>query len=203
MRSRYRIIEYLSFALFIGLPLIVCAGDKDGGFIVYPGSQAGPVVFSHLTHGEKNAGYQCNQCHPAGSKEKLTVTMGKIRQGQVCGTCHNGSTKSIHGRAASAVEDCSSCHMPSTDIVFKLNRMDPVRFSHNRHLSVDPAVKTSHAKGLSCRDCHPTPFARTKGPIGMEAPHEATGCAHCHNGWKRNGRVIFAATTRCLTCHKD
>jgi c(7)-type cytochrome triheme protein len=95
--------------------------------------------------------------------------------------------------------------MPAADIVITLNRMDPVAFSHIRHLAVDPNKKSSRAAEFICRDCHPAAFERTsKGPIGMEIPHKSGGCAQCHNGKKRTDGmpVAFAATVRCLTCHK-
>ncbi len=105
--------------------------------------------------------------------------------------------------AASPIEECGDCPMPTSDIVFNLNRMDPVKFSHVKHLSVDPG-KTAKQTGFSCKDCHPNPFARvSKGPIGMEVPHEEGGCTQCHNGQKRNGITVFAANTRCLTCHRS
>jgi c(7)-type cytochrome triheme protein len=96
--------------------------------------------------------------------------------------------------------------MPAADIVIALNRMDPVAFSHIHHLAVD-ARKVSKPTGFSCVDCHPAPFERvSKGPIGMEVPHESDsgGCAHCHNGQKssEDKPSAFAANTRCLTCHK-
>jgi hypothetical protein len=56
---------------------------------------------------------------------------------------------------------------------------------------------------MTCQDCHPNPFVRiSTGPIGMEVPHEEGGCVKCHNGRKVNGKTVFAANTRCLTCHK-
>jgi c(7)-type cytochrome triheme protein len=107
--------------------------------------------------------------------------------------------------AAAAVQDCSACPMPAADIVIKLNRMDPVTFSHSRHLKVDRVNKNVNVAGFSCGDCHPAPFERTTlGPVGMAVPHESGGCAQCHNGKKRaDGMpVAFAANSRCLTCHK-
>ena len=71
------------------------------------------------------------------------------------------------------IQDCSTCHMPAADIVITLNRMDPVAFSHIRHLAADPIKKTLKSAGFSCSDCHPEPFERiSKGPVGMEVPHE-------------------------------
>jgi c(7)-type cytochrome triheme protein len=96
--------------------------------------------------------------------------------------------------------------MPTADIIITLNRMDPVAFSHVRHLAVDSPKKTLKVTGFSCSDCHPVPFERSsKGSIGMEVPHESNGCAQCHNGQKRSDNMpsAFAANTRCLTCHKS
>jgi c(7)-type cytochrome triheme protein len=184
------------------------AAEKDGGFVVYPSASGsvGPVVFSHKVHGIQKAGYACNQCHTSASANTLDVSMEGIRQGKVCGSCHDGKTKGPHGQlAAAAVQDCSACHMPAADIVISLNRMDPVAFSHSRHLRADAKKKISSAAGFSCSDCHPEPFERvSKGPVGMDVPHESGGCAQCHDGKKRTDGMpaAFAATTRCLTCHK-
>jgi c(7)-type cytochrome triheme protein len=203
--SPRRLTPALALVFLVQLQWSSHATGKDGGFVIYPGPQAGPVVFSHNAHGKGNAGYLCARCHPAGSDNKLHITMESIRQGQACGSCHNGRAKGPRGQqAASSIEECGACHMPAVDIVFKLNRMDPVKFSHLKHLSANPEKKVSHPAGLSCEDCHPVPFDRvSKGSIGMEAPHESNGCAQCHNGRKRNGRTVFAATTRCLTCHQS
>ena len=173
------------------LSLHLDASAAGGGFVIYPGSESGsgPVVFSHRFH-EKNR-IPCRKCHAAGSGRALVITMQDIRQGRACGSCH--------GRT-----DCAGCHMPPNDIVFKLNRMDPVNFSHTRHLSADSGRKISIPAGLSCSDCHPIPFERSRGSFAMQAPHESGGCAQCHNGRKRSQGMpaAFAASTRCLTCHK-
>jgi c(7)-type cytochrome triheme protein len=200
-----RLAPVMTLAFFVQLQWNADAAKKDGGFVVYPGAQAGSVVFSHFAHGKSNAGYSCGKCHLEGSEKALHITMEDIRQGKACGSCHNGRTQGPRGgQAASPIEECNACHMPSSDIVYKLNRMDPAKFSHDKHLSADPAKKVLHPTGFSCRDCHPTPFDRvSKGSIGMEAPHENGGCAQCHNGRKRNGRTVFAATTRCLSCHQS
>jgi c(7)-type cytochrome triheme protein len=95
--------------------------------------------------------------------------------------------------------------MPAADIVITLNRMDPVVFSHIRHVGADPKQKISKPAGFSCSHCHPVPFERVStGSVAMEVPHESGGCAQCHNGRKRRDGMptAFAANTRCLTCHK-
>ena len=200
-------IFFIGLSAILALAPVQCrAAEKDGGFVVYPSASGspGPVVFSHKVHGIQKAGYACDQCHA--SAGILDVTMERIRQGMACGSCHNGQTKGPHGQsAAAAVQDCSACHMPAADIVISLNRMDPVAFSHSRHLKADANKKISSAVGFTCSDCHPALFERvSKGPRVMEVPHESGGCAECHNGRKRTDGLpaAFAATTRCLTCHK-
>jgi c(7)-type cytochrome triheme protein len=184
------------------------AVEKDGGFVMYPGrvGSAAPVIFSHQSHGIRGAGFECNKCHAGGSPKTMMVTMDGIRQGQGCGSCHDGKTKGPRGLlAAASIQDCSLCHMPAANIVITLNRMDPVAFSHIRHLAADVGKKISKPAGFSCGNCHPTPFERVaKGPVGMQVPHETGGCAYCHNGQKRGdgNPPAFAATARCLTCHK-
>lgn len=185
------------------------AAAKDGGFVLYPGvsGSVGPVVFSHRSHGILGAGFACNQCHAPGLPQAIAVTMDGIRQGEACGSCHNGKTKGPRSpQAAASINDCSACHMPAADIVITLNRMDPVAFSHVRHLGADTLKKISKPAGFSCGDCHPAFFERiAKGPVGMKVPHETGGCASCHNGQKfsEGNPPAFPATTRCLTCHKS
>jgi c(7)-type cytochrome triheme protein len=187
----------------------LAAPKKDYGLVSYPSTPGGlgPVVFSHLTHGARGAGYTCATCHPNGTREAPQVTMAGIRQGQTCGACHDGKTKAPrrHG-VAPAVQECGACHAPTTDIVFKLKRMDPVTFSHLRHLALDPTKKATKPVGFSCQDCHPTPFARVRGGVlGMDVPHVKGACTQCHNGQKRTDGLpsAFAANTRCLTCHQS
>jgi c(7)-type cytochrome triheme protein len=179
--------------------------EKDGGFITYP-CASGPVVFSHRSHGIQEAGYACNKCHLSAEAKTMSVRMDDIRQGQTCGSCHDGRTKGPRRQLiAASIDDCRSCHMPATDIIIKLNRMDPVAFSHIRHLAVDPQNRSANPAGFACSDCHPAPFDRAlRGPIGMEVPHKKGGCAQCHNGKRRKDgmRSAFAADTRCLQCHK-
>ena len=184
------------------------AAEKDGGFIIYPctSEAPGPVVFSHRSHGVPGAGYACDKCHTSASFKTLNVTMDAIIQGQVCGVCHDGRTKEPRrDLPVASIQDCASCHMPPADIVIKLGRMDPVPFSHIRHLAVDITKKISTPVGFSCSSCHPTPIELgITNPIGMEVPHESGGCAQCHNGKKRIDGMptAFAANTRCLVCHK-
>jgi c(7)-type cytochrome triheme protein len=194
--------------LIASISLTAHAAKKDGGFVEYPNMSAntGSVVFSHRSHGSAGAGYQCKSCHSTTSGETLNVTMDRFRAAQACSACHDGRTKGPRGRqAASAVSDCSSCHMPGEDVIIKLNRMDAVPFSHTRHLGVGTPNSDSRLTGLSCIDCHPIPFELgVKGPPRMELPHERGGCAQCHNGRKRKDGMptAFAATARCVTCHK-
>jgi len=184
------------------------AAEKVGGTVLYPGisGSPGPVVFSHRFHGTRGAGFPCDKCHPPESPKTMTVTMDAIRKGRLCGSCHDGKTRGPQNRVpAVSIQECSGCHMPAADIVIPLNRMDPVSFSHIRHLGADAAKKMSRPTGFSFGDCHPSPFERVaKGPVGMKVPHETGGCASCHNGQRRRdgNDSAFAATTRCLTCHK-
>jgi c(7)-type cytochrome triheme protein len=183
------------------------ASEKDGGFVLYPvvSGAPGPVSFSHRLHGIRGAGYACGQCHASSSTKAMSVAMEDIRQGKVCGSCHNGKTKGLRSsRVAAAIQDCRACHMPASDIIITLNRMDPVAFSHVRHFQMDPKKKISKLNGFSCNDCHLELFVRdSKEPVGMKVPHENGGCAHCHNGKKRVDGMptAFPANTRCLTCH--
>lgn len=198
------------FALALFANCLGSAAEKDGGFVLYPTAPGspGPVLFSHRAHSVLNGGYACSNCHASAlSATALNITMELIRQGRSCGACHGSATKGASSQtAAMPVQTCSACHMPGADIVITLNRMDPVAFSHVRHLGADQTKKVSKPAGFSCGDCHPKLFERiSKGPIGMEVPHETGGCAECHTGKSRADGLpsAFAANTRCLTCHKS
>jgi c(7)-type cytochrome triheme protein len=183
------------------------AAGRDGGFIAFPAAgNAGPVLFSHRAHSDRKGGFSCVRCHVPASAGAMPVTMDEIRKGRECGACHDGKTGLTDGHgAASSIQNCGACHMPAGDIIIALNRMDPVAFSHARHMGVDSKTKVYLSNGFSCSSCHPALFERVaKGPIGMEVPHENGGCAQCHNGKKRTDGMpaAFAADTRCLTCHR-
>lgn len=184
-------------------------GAGDGGHIVYPVREGspGPAVFSHRVHAGGKAGYECGICHASATAKTGGAAMDTVHRNQVCGTCHDGRSKRPRGQLPAApIRNCAACHMPDTDIVIKLNRMDPVAFSHIRHLASDTRVKVSRPAGFSCGDCHPALFERAStGQIGMELPHVSGGCAECHNGKDRADGMptAFRADTRCLTCHKS
>jgi c(7)-type cytochrome triheme protein len=201
----FRVSSITALTLFIFLQWTGHTTEKDGGYIAYP-SANGSVIFSHRSHGIHQAGYPCSDCHASSKTNVLSVRMDDIRQGKTCGFCHNGRTKGPRSPLpAFPVEECTSCHMPADDVSIQLNRMDPVAFSHIRHLMANPGNKSSNPVGYTCSDCHPAPFERVSGgPVGMEVPHESGGCAECHNGKERTDsiRPAFAANTRCLTCHK-
>jgi len=67
--------------LFLALGLPTRASAQDGGVIIYPGKEAGPVVFSHAAHGKKSASRSCKECHRDGGGRKLDISMEGIRQG--------------------------------------------------------------------------------------------------------------------------
>lgn len=179
------------------------AAEKDGGCIAYPDAPGapGPVLFSHMSHG-----FSCDKCHLDAPMRELKATMDAVNQGKSCGSCHDGKSRGSRAPgAAPPVQDCAACHMPSADIVIRLNRMDPVAFSHVRHLGLESGRKDSKPVCFSCNHCHPEPFERaSKASYGMEVPHESGACAKCHNGKRRKDGLpsAFAANTRCLTCHK-
>jgi c(7)-type cytochrome triheme protein len=203
-----KLLVVLALALWTPLNRSSLAAAKDGGFVVYPnvdGNQ-GSVVFSHASHGSKGAGYGCGNCHPNDESFARIVTMEDIRRGRECGACHDGRSFGPRShREAPSIQNCSSCHMPLGETRIKLNRMDPAVFSHSRHLGANSNIRISRPTGFSCIDCHP-PFERApKSSVRMRLPHEEGGCARCHNG-HRPGKGLptaFAATTRCLTCHRS
>jgi c(7)-type cytochrome triheme protein len=192
--------------LVSGMVASGAAAKQNPGSLFYScGKNApGPVVFSHRAHGSEGAGYECRVCHNVWLRAS-TVSMEVLKRGEACGNCHNGSTQGpLSRRRASSIQDCSTCHMPSTDIRIRLNRMDAAVFSHTSHFQ--SGSNKGNTADFSCSDCHPAIFERSvgKSALGMDVPHRSGACAECHNGRKKKkGKsVVFAATTKCLTCHR-
>ncbi len=184
------------------------ASKRDGGNVLYPVASGGtgPALFSHKVHGPDGAGYKCKSCHASDAGGSLGVAMSLLHKSESCGACHNGQTTGPRRRrAAHPVSECATCHMPGEDVAIRLNRMDAALFSHERHVRVGARDESSKPAGFSCGDCHPGPFEKGAGGLPrMELPHERGGCAICHNGKKRKDGLpaAFAATTRCMACHK-
>lgn len=189
------------------------ANKVGGGYIVYhpkageDGKLPGDVVFSHLAHGEKGAGFACDACHDAIEKKRGGVTMAAINEGKACGQCHNGQTKGPKSEGvAFEVKECTGCHMPEKDIVFPAAKgPGKVTFSHAQHTGVVEEEKVVEKGGFACGDCHPKVFkAKVGEPLGMAVPHKSGACATCHDGKKTSpsGVLAKAATGNCMTCHK-
>ncbi|HSW40686.1 MAG TPA: cytochrome c3 family protein [Acidobacteriota bacterium] len=181
------------------------ANERAAGFVVYPGAGSpGPVVFSHVSHGDEGAGYSCDRCHGAAATAADVAGEDTFHGGN-CGECHDGRSMSPRLKSAPAIANCKRCHMPKEDTVITMSRMDPVPFSHARHLGVNPSEKTIRPSGFTCNDCHPGLFGQeTRERIRMESPHNTgDSCSSCHDGKQRESGIppAFAATTRCLTCH--
>ncbi|MCC6446008.1 MAG: hypothetical protein IT210_21460 [Armatimonadetes bacterium] len=177
----------------------------QGGYLVYRGGGAGPVAFSHTSHG--SMGFRCNACHPFIPRKASAITMAAINEGKGCGLCHNGKKKApANGKAAFPVGDCKSCHMPEKDLILKGKHMGDIPFSHLRHTGTVEEGKVKIRAGYTCGNCHPAICEPRGGvPIGMLVPHDDIGCAACHNGEKKGpqGRTIFTATGNCTRCHKS
>ena len=77
------------------------------------------------------------------------------------------------------------------DIVFNLQKADPVQFSHDFHLK---------ARGLKCAACHFNKFSRGAGyEMKREMITKRDFCEHCHNGMKS---FDVSSTKNCVRCHK-
>jgi c(7)-type cytochrome triheme protein len=207
-KSYVRLVGLMMFCLIAWIQWNGYAIEKDGEVVLYPSVSGapGPVVFSHRSHSVRVSGCTYKGCHGASYAEAPMVTMDAIRSDRACGACHCVLTSESHGQtAAASAQDCAFCHMPSEDIVITLNRMDPVAFSHIRHLDANNTTKRTKSVGYTCSDCHPALFERSaKAHFIMELPHISGGCAQCHNGKSRSNGLpsAFPANTHCLTCHK-
>ncbi|KAF0144239.1 MAG: hypothetical protein FD156_2055 [Nitrospirae bacterium] len=142
-----------------------------------------PSRFNHEAHSKK---VSCKECHPrvflmkAGSAQ---ITMKDIYSGAYCGVCHNG-------QKAFASSECNKCHdMKGFDkeLVYKVEGLGPVTFSHKFHAGTFP-----------CDECHPKLFAmkKTQGKMPMDKINEGKFCGACHNG------SIASPATDCTKCHK-
>jgi c(7)-type cytochrome triheme protein len=143
-----------------------------------------PSRFNHDEHSKK---FGCKECHPklflmkAGSAH---ITMQELNNGAYCGDCHNG-------RKAFPASACARCHNTTggydKDLVYKVDGMGPVTFSH-----------AFHSSAFSCEKCHPKIFAmkKTQGKMTMESMNNGKHCGACHNG------TVATAVTDCAKCHK-
>lgn len=148
------------------------------------GSGDSAVMFSHQSHAaSKN---KCVDCHSGKfpmKRGKAAIKMDDLYQGKYCGSCHNG-------KAAFASTECAKCHakVPAPkDLVYKVNGLGPVTFSHK-----------FHTNSFACKDCHTKFFAmkKTQGKMTMEKINAGKFCGGCHNG------KVASPATECNKCHK-
>jgi c(7)-type cytochrome triheme protein len=61
-------------------------------------------------------------------------------------------------------------------------------------------------QGMTCKECHPKPFAMKKGAFKMTKDDHAKAdvCGKCHDGKEHNGKVVFGQSDEkdCGKCHK-
>ena len=157
-----------------------CHGVKNITF----SKTAMPARFDHASHAKRST---CSECHPnvflmqAGGAH---ITMRDINNGLYCGACHNG-------KKAFSSSDCNRCHNTEKgfdkDLVYKMDSMGPVTFSH-----------AFHTGAFTCDKCHPAIFAmkKTQGKMTMDAMNKGKQCGVCHNG------KVATAVTECDKCHK-
>jgi c(7)-type cytochrome triheme protein len=170
------------------------------------------VVFRHTTHVDYE-GNRCTGCHSKLYK-LLTPTRRATHQEMdargSCGTCHDGK----HAFDTRASESCRSCHAgrralaaaapgatgqaPAAfkgppPIVYKPTEQSPgeVAFRHDTHLG----------KRISCKTCHPKPFAMASAGARPDgAMHEGSACGMCHDGRKSFGTEDDKS---CAKCHNE
>ena len=171
------------------------------------------VVFSHVSHVDYES-YRCTGCHPKLFHILNTTRRASHREmnrGASCGACHDGK----HAFDVRATESCASCHAGRSSartaagdstsgkspagfkgprpIAFKRGSDSPgqVTFKHATHLG----------KQLTCRSCHPKPFAmKGTAVLANGAMHEPSACGMCHDG-KQSFSV--EDDTKCDRCHVE
>ncbi len=77
------------------------------------------------------------------------------------------------------------------DIVFTLQKADPVHFSHDYH---------TKKRGIRCAACHFEKFSRGAGyEMKKEKITKRDFCEHCHNGMKS---FDAESPKNCVRCHR-
>lgn len=173
-----------NLTLFITLTILVSgmiAHALDLKDITFATKNAGKVVFSHKVHiRQKRMANNCRSCHDAiyPFKQKATYTMADMDKGKSCGACHDGKN-------AFALKECARCHQVK-DITYAVKATGPTRFSHKKHLAVNP----------DCNACHPALFAAGHNKRStMAEMKEGKSCGACHNG-----KAAFSID-KCTSCH--
>ena len=107
-----------------------------------------------------HANLACPDCHVSKPGAEIIPGTQLPRPDPACVSCHGDQ----HG----GLTDCASCHTPTawTDLTFQ-----------------HPFPRTGGHAGLTCADCHGTPFAKV-----------SPACVSCH-GTKHGG------LTKCASCH--
>jgi c(7)-type cytochrome triheme protein len=207
--------SFVTLGLVVGVVSLVWAAQSrnkvGGGYIVYAATAEAPgaVVFSHLSHGKSVAGFGCSGCHPTIAKKRGATTKDTVHEGNACARCHDGKTKGPKsGRLAPDVNNCQSCHMPTTESAIKVDSIGDVPFSHLEHTGVVKDGKVVQHGGQSCGDCHTELFTAKNGlSIAWTYPHGNDRCGECHNGETTSpstGKPIFNAfSANCRRCHAD
>jgi c(7)-type cytochrome triheme protein len=154
-----------------------CHIAKD---IVYQDEQVGKIIYPHSAHITQ---FTCYECHPKRFKAEKGMnraTMRDMAKGESCGGCHDGST------AFSVKGDCDICHVGAVDIIFKLNDIGEIKFSHGVHVEI-----------YNCKACHPDIFKAERGAnkTTMEDMENGESCGDCHDG------AAAFSVANCVYCH--
>jgi c(7)-type cytochrome triheme protein len=156
--------------------------DCHGLKMISFASSGFPAEFNHEFHSRMG----CKECHlgifPM-KKGTTKIVMDEIYKGRLCGECHNGER-------AFASSECARCHDMKKfdrDVMYKVQGIGNVVFSHKFHLSI-----------YKCQDCHTKFFAmkRTQGKMTMDAMNSGKFCGGCHNG------TLATSVSQCKKCHK-
>jgi c(7)-type cytochrome triheme protein len=87
--------------------------------------------------------------------------------------------------------------VPSSILFDQTKPMAPVNFQH-----------AAHIKNFACKDCHGGdkplfPQKKEAAAIKMADIYAGKQCGACHDGKKVvNDKIVFAAKTNCMKCHK-
>lgn len=171
------------------------------------------VVFRHASHVDYE-GNRCTGCHPRlfhMLRPTHRLAHRDFEKAGACGACHDGK----HAFDVRATESCGSCHAgrraaaaAAADTsggraadAFK----GPKAFAFARGGDSPGTVTFRHAthlgKSMTCRTCHPRPFAMAgTAPLPDGAMHAPSACGKCHDG--KQGFSVEDADA-CTRCHVE
>lgn len=151
----------------------------------------------------------CLSCHTGGKQAFWHGNKHEMR-GLSCQSCHSvHSPKSERGqlKAASAMEQCFTCHKDTRAEMWKTSH-HPIREGkiscfdcHNPHGSSTPKMISASSVNEQCYTCH----TEKRGPFLWEHPPVRENCLNCHTPHGSNHLKLQKTSVPfiCQQCHSN